>query len=255
MNHQFFVSDLKAVAKKLKNKIFYKKFAGCVERYSSICSCKLDLDVAFKSIGIVIDHYIAMEVDEAPQDDMEGLVGGALFLQAVIFYARATDTASNSRRPSGISGKLTSQSRELHTRVMALRNDALAHFGSGGDGWVKEGVALRMREDNVSLFAPWTRYNYRGDMAMELRSLVVEAQVFAAEILTERSRELLDEIKRLFQNDIHFVEIIDTYPFDARSIFSSNSGVEMFERGLEQNDYGSEKQTIMSRSDLRRAGD
>ena len=220
-----FTADLSAVAKRVRNKAAYKRFASAVDRYASILSCELDLETARSSIVKLRDTYVSMTVEREEQSPDDALLGGALFVQGIIFYARATDTGSNSRRPSGIAGKLTGAELDLHKKIMELRNDGLAHFGSGGDGWVNEAVLARFEDDHFKVQHAFTRFNYRGDLVREFASLIEHVKALAIAVRDERRDALIREIQRLAAEDVSFRQMVEVHPFVPENFWENGAAV------------------------------
>lgn len=221
--------DLSVLTRKLKHKGKYKKVCGLIDRMRSIGSCLADIRVARSAIQLLINEFVDVPEEETRQRDSDALLGGGLFTQAVIFYARATDTSSNSRRPSGISGKLPEDLVLMHKEVMALRNDAMAHFGDAGDGWSSDATVMIIEPEHFSLRTPSFRTNYRGDFSKRFLVLLDSAAELAGEIERERTSELNKELLSL-AGDAEFIATLETCHFVPGTFFRTDDGADRFER-------------------------
>lgn len=223
--------NLSAGAKSLSaaQQLKHKKLIGCIERFADIWSVNADLKIARSSIAIMLSKYIQMNKETEPQSEDDATIGGALFCRAVIFYARATDTASKARRPSGIRDLLPDGAKKTHINIMKLRNDALAHYGGKGDGWAASSAVMHLKENHqFMLMAPNTVANYFGDLVHEFSDLIDNAISACSEKTEERTRDLVlilsgDEIKDV-------VSQLMSETFDPSSFFSHKEAADEFYR-------------------------
>jgi hypothetical protein len=68
----------------------------------------------------------------------------SLTISAVVLYTRATKTRSDHRGTLNLDGKFDPAQRMMHERIVALRDDCVAHYGPGDAGG-----GLRLNEERI----------------------------------------------------------------------------------------------------------
>jgi len=123
--------DLTQLARDLRTAGKYPDLVGAIERAAAAGSIRDDLRVAHASL----DQILRLQEPDTPDGsvivrDGDAVISGALFVQAIILYARATETKADRPKLLG-EGKLTKAERATHDEAMDLRNKCIAHFGRG----------------------------------------------------------------------------------------------------------------------------
>lgn len=152
-------TDLSAVASQLERANIHRKLAGIIRVAQTLGSAEQDLEDAAARLRHLIDNYTDKPGPITPE---KAMVTGALFSHAVILYARATVTTPIERgRWWGIE-LIPPALHATHNDVMTLRNEAIAHFGTGAalpDGpLIREGVLRHVGNERV-------RYVFRSGRA------------------------------------------------------------------------------------------
>jgi len=145
--------DLTALARHLKGSNRHPALVKAIERAAAAGSIREDLRSARASLDQIarIQDTADAESANSPAWFNETTITGALFVQAIVLYARATATTGD-RMPLLGETKLTAEQRATHDEAMDYRNKAIAHFGRGEsfvDGpLVKEAVVFSLYNDN-----------------------------------------------------------------------------------------------------------
>ncbi|MGB3470853.1 MAG: hypothetical protein WBA51_08535 [Erythrobacter sp.] len=144
--------DLASLAQHLKDGNRHPTVVKAIERAAAAGSIREDLRSARASLHqiVQIQEEACVESVNTPEWFNETTVIGALFVQAIVLYARATATPGDRMSILG-EAKLSDEHRSTHGEALSYRNKAIAHFGRGEaftDGpLVKEAVVLSLYID------------------------------------------------------------------------------------------------------------
>ena len=145
--------DLASLARHLKGSNRHPALVKAIERAAAAGTIREDLRSARASLYQIvrIQSLTDAELTNTLEWFNETTITGALFVQAIVLYARATATTGD-RMPLLGENKLTEEHQATHVEAMDYRNKAIAHFGRGEsfvDGpLVKEAVVLSLYNDN-----------------------------------------------------------------------------------------------------------
>lgn len=187
--------DLTSLARSLRDTGRHPALVKAIDRAAAAGSVREDLRTALHSLQQIValqDRDRAEREDGSLND--ETVATGALFIQAVILYARATETQGDRSKLLG-EAKLSSADRATHDEAMVLRNKVIAHYGRGeelSDGpIVKEAVVLSLYRDGAR------RRKRVGVYTTRAAHKVAFAARLAALIET-RLAEIADKYQKLF---------------------------------------------------------
>ncbi len=114
-----------------------------------------------------------------------------------------------------------------------MRNDAIAHFGTADDSWIKETVVVSVNDvGGMKLSAPYVRYNYRGDLCRRMSLLVPQVIDIARERANDADIKIQAELANLTATNTAFGHIVFESEFDPTLFFSGRAAVAMYQSHL-----------------------
>lgn len=173
------VVDLRFVAEKLP--LARKEFRQLVGDARALHSAHSDLKIS---------HDLAarlLQLDDAqglPADFVEDC-GLALLCSAIVFYARATKSASDHRKTFDIRPKMDAEERERHDMLVRLRDDAFAHYGPSELG------TATVRSD-------WLLFSLKHEKLLAVSRNIVGSKSLAR-LIREQSQRALILMQRLYE--------------------------------------------------------
>ncbi|MBP7135052.1 MAG: hypothetical protein KBA57_01690 [Sphingomonadaceae bacterium] len=164
--------------------------------------------------------------DETGEPRYSSVERGALFGQAVIYYARAT-IVSGSRRRSDLAGRLAPEEQTMHKQIEEMRHQAFAHFDSKasykGNDFAVEKPILVVGEKGSSLRTAIKRLvlneQLYADVLHQVKAMlkILEEHISAKSIAAREALwQLLDQVPDLGKE-------INKLPFDAFAFFGDNT--------------------------------
>jgi len=188
-----FAYDLSAALPILNKLGGQEDLVASIQRALSTASAHQDLSDASDALDFLIS--LTKREDHASLSGSERtIIVGCLFAQAIILYARATETKPIERERWFGRDKLKGDLRELHVEAMELRNHALAHFGKAAemaDGpLVAEALVMRRVTDGVGITFYSARAQNRAHFADRFAALVWHVQSLAYDATQARYADL-----------------------------------------------------------------
>lgn len=174
--------DVGRFAQKLKRLREHRPFIDQVEKLKDLKSTLADLEMAAESCGAMAEK----KADIMFGGKLWRSIGYALQCHAILFYARGLKTRSQTRRTFDIRAKLDDEGKAAHKKICELRDDAIAHFGSGthynqGLDYAAETAVFRAIGNRSSLDVVVKRAHYDGDLAKLLTAQIERARVIMTE--------------------------------------------------------------------------
>ena len=206
--------DLGAFGQAIERESSRRRLGGMIRRLISLHSLNADLDTAADTFRILLE----LSATPATGDDTERLtLESALIQNAIVLYARATKSTSRERAGFDIRSRLSTAEREAHGEICDLRDQAVAHFGSGGSykgQWKTETAIFQMEEDGFRLGVVARRVAFDRKLMERMDAQISRAR----EILAEAYRAHLDllekEFARILDTDMRFARRLRNYPLD-----------------------------------------
>jgi|TARA_B100000378_G_scaffold271550_2_gene262202 hypothetical protein len=226
--------DLTSLARTLRDSGKHSSLVKAIDRAAAAGSVREDLRTALDSLRQIVaiqDRTAPARGDGSLHE--ETVVTGALFTQAVILYARATETQGDRPKLLG-EAKLDSAQRATHDEAMDMRNKVIAHFGRGElmiDGpLVKEAVVL-------SLYLDGERRKKRVGAYTTRAAHKIAFAAWLAALLEVRLGEVADRYQKLFDavdaeleaaatSDIDLGRSLPGFEFDAELFCASPEAAE-----------------------------
>jgi hypothetical protein len=140
--------NLTVLSERLFSEGRLKPLAGKIKVALDMTSAHTDLVIALETLDALDALLAAPPADDTPRAAAES----ALLNTAVVLYARATKTQSDARKTFDNSANFTAEEKAVHQEPIDLRDDAIAHFGSGGSYrgmWQAEAVILQRSPTGV----------------------------------------------------------------------------------------------------------
>jgi hypothetical protein len=155
----------------------------------------------------------------------QGNAALALINAAIILYARATKTASNHRRSLGFLKHFSDDEKAAHAHLIALRDDAIAHFGPGatleGQTWHTEAIFIPLDVQDDLRILTASRRLLKQRQLQDLAKAQIGAALKIAEAETsKRNADVVLELNVLSQ-DTDFLASTTEHHIDLASFFLS----------------------------------
>jgi hypothetical protein len=203
----------------------YVRFVTQVRRYKEAMSALNDFRDSADCLEMLAEHNPLKQVP-ACQTQSHQITCGALLSHAILLYVRAAKTSSKHRGALPVLARMPADFRAVHERMVALRDNAIAHYGPGPGGarpdWARETTALRMDGQVASLALLYSRTTVQTDLPGDLRRLLSYAVNRGWEIASERADQLLAEGARLSREDREFVGMLEKHAIDLHEFFGGD---------------------------------
>jgi hypothetical protein len=209
--------DLLAAAKEMERRAAYKKCAGLIEKTWATQSALTDLEYAKARLLALSELVKERQIETAvEQDKATAGISSSLFMAAIIFYCRGTDTGSNHRKRVPIADRYTPEQKIVHREIMKLRNDALAHYGPGTSGrptgyWNEDAFYLEYEGEKQIFNAQSKRANYFPEHSNSLFALTSLAIETCNTLAAEASKDLSTELVTLSEKDLDFRKLLSRH--------------------------------------------
>lgn len=212
--------DLTMVARKLLQHRKTERAGRAIEHMVDAHSAHADMQFAYEIMIALNDD--ARHEEETGKPLYTSVERGALFSQAVIYYARAT-IVSGSRRRSDLTGKLSEEQQLMHEKMEEMRHAAFAHFYKsasykGNDFaielpvWVdtERGPSLRVAIKRMVL-----NEQMYGDVLHQIKAMLAVID----DHLNERSAKAYAALSEAMEKDPKIARELRRHPFSAESFF------------------------------------
>lgn len=231
MREAFDLSELKL---KISGVNSFKEVMKAIKRYESVCSHKLDIVYAQRSIAALRNAF--------GEEESQDRYGQALMMHAVMMYCRSALEDGVGRYGIGVTKNYSRDLLKKHQSVVELRHQTLAHFGTGvgvyGSGWTDERVVLRITgpgsEDIVQVF---NRVNYLGLLVLDLEVLCDAALARIEEVMGQRLNQLHEQMLAAFRSSSRFAEEVKSCKFSADAFFKAEDAREQFWNGVTSTEH------------------
>lgn len=237
--------NLTALAERILLEKRHRPLAGKIQRASDFHSLSTDLAMALEALD-AFDRILAKDIEDFDTDALKS----ALLNNALILYARATKSQSNVRKTFDLRSKLTDAQKAIHRELIELRDDAVAHFGSGGSyrgEWQATLVVLQIKDGVAKPGVATKRQVFDEGLARRLRQQLEVAHA----ILRERSLAALDEVSEALNQamtiDEQLIVLTRQHPLNLDLFMGSAEAAEMSRSSIE---LGYWKGSIRHRKDV-----
>lgn len=229
MPHQTDQYDLTQAADELEKRGIHPEFVKAVKLALSVASAHQDLEQCREALALLGKMTNSEYNNQMLSNTEAGTLAGALFDNAVILYARATDTDPIDRRKWFGSGKLDRSDRATHANVMRLRNKGIAHFGNAvtvdGATLIAEAIVFDPANLECQIAYRANRVHNRSKFAKDLDQLAAKVASMAQTAAIDRMTALRAALLILSKLDKSLGGLVTAYPLDERLCFTSGSEV------------------------------
>lgn len=223
--------NLTALAERLLLEERHRPLAKKIQRACDLHSLSIDLAMALEALD-AFDRLLAKDVEDFDTHALKS----ALLNNALILYARATKSGSNVRKPFDVRSKLTEAQKTIHRELIELRDDAVAHFGSGGSyrgEWQATLVVLQIKDGAAKPGVATKRQVFDKSLARRLRQ---QLEVVHG-ILRERSLAALNEVtealNQTMSRDEQLIALTRQHPLNLDLFMGSAEAAEMSRSSIE----------------------
>ncbi len=143
----------------------------------------------------------------------------ALLSSVIVLYARATSTGSTERAPFSLEPYFNDDQKIVHRELIDLRNDAIAHYGSGGSYadqamWKAEVGILQFESPNSRVGVVTRRTSIDQQLAERATVQIDFALTIINRVYDQKTDLVLTEIDRISKQDTEFYKEIAEHPFN-----------------------------------------
>jgi len=213
--------DLGPFARQLLRRTNTQSVGRAIEQMVDAYSAHADMRFAYEiMVALNEDARIDDETGVARYTSVER---GALFGQAVIYYARAT-IVSGSRRRSNVVGRLSAEELKVHKRIEEMRHQAFAHFDSKasykGYDFAIEKPILVMGNDRPTLRTAIKRMVLNAQLYGDVLHQVKVMLEILDRHISEKSEAAREALWNLLDQEPKLGLEIRKLPFDAVAFFN-----------------------------------
>lgn len=187
---------------------------GQIRRVRELTSLHSDLMMALESLAALEPLLIA---PTDPSNHRLLITQSALLNNAIVLYSRATTTTSGERRGFDIRPLLTDAEKLAHKELVDLRNDAVAHFGSGGSyegEWQAELVLWQFKGSVAKSGVLTRRQMVDPRLVQRARAQISVAKELLRKICMERNDDVTNAIAQAAEDDPEFYREITKHPLN-----------------------------------------
>jgi hypothetical protein len=205
--------DLGALARHLAGENRHRRLVGAIEKVVACHSLRSDLDIARETLD-ALDGLLSVELES--RETKRRIVEHALLCSAVVLYARATKTTSRSRRGFDPRAQFSDAQKAVHREICDLRDDAIAHFGTGGTyqgEWQSETAILQCLDGRWKVGTTTRRLSVDKPLTKRLRRQIDAALGIIQAEYRRRNDAVavaLDEANA----DPEFASLLTSFPMD-----------------------------------------
>lgn len=224
--------NLSALAERLVLEERHRVLAGKIQRACELHSLSVDLAMALEALD-AFDKLLGGAIEDFDTDALKS----ALLNNAIILYARATKTDSRIRRPFDVRPRLTDAQKTTHDELVKLRDDAVAHFGSGGNlagEWQSSLLVLQFKDGIGRLGAITKRQTFDGNLAHRLRKQLEVVHEILRAIALEKLDEATEALNVAMIEHPDLVELARRFPVNLDVFFASADAAEQARSAYQQ---------------------
>lgn len=229
--------NLTALSQRLIAEKRHLKLAHKIRRSVDIHSLSTDLRMARESMMALAEQ---LKTPAEPNDHIKLITESALLNNAIVLYARATKTSSNSRGGFDLSSRFDADQKTAHKEICDLRDDAVAHFGPGGTykgEWQAE-LAVLFQRGEISRPAVITR---RQTVDRPLSNRIWKQINEAFDLLNAEYNatlnSIVEEIEALARDDDDFYLEVAQHPLNLGVFMQSDAAADGAWASWEQGGY------------------
>jgi hypothetical protein len=192
---------------------------GAIRRARDVFSLSADLMHAAESLQ-ALDALGSVKTS-----DLIGIATqSALMNNALVLYARGTKRTSKEHRGFDLVARFSEAEKATHLELCDLRDDAIAHFGSGGSYkgiWQAELVVLQVRGEDAKPGVITRRKTLDKKLMERARKQIEVAYAHLRALSSEKLNEVTREIDAAIVDNPDFYKEIERQPLNLDIFLSS----------------------------------
>ena len=213
--------NLSALAKRLRSEGRMLSYAQKIETARDLQSLHTDLKIAGETMHAL---QADLTISAGPNDHGRQVTQLALIQNAILLYARATKSASKTRKTYQIDQKFTYDEKLVHAEIVGLRDDAIAHYGNGKNysgEWQAEIIILQFKLGAGRTAGLGRRQIVDPALCDRVSKQIERAKFFISEIWNEAN----NEVTRALDDQDFFLEV-QKHPLNLELFLSSIEAAE-----------------------------
>lgn len=226
--------NLTALADRLVADKQRRPLAEKIRRARDLHSLSADLAMALESL----DALDALLKTPTKTEDLQKIITeSALLNNALVLYVRATKTTSQERGGFDLRSRLSEAEKATHKELSDLRDQAIAHFGSGGSytgEWQAELVILQFKGEDAKPGVVTRRQTVDRKLAKRARKQIEVTHALLHDLSLEKLGEVTDGINKAVAEDPEFYREIIRHPLNLDIFLASSHAGEVARSSLDQ---------------------
>ncbi|MES1156608.1 MAG: hypothetical protein ABUL73_02405 [Alphaproteobacteria bacterium] len=205
----------------LADRLFFEKrllpLAHKIRRARDLHSLSADLAMAIESLDALEAVEVEMKNPKAPDDLAKIITQSALLNNAVVLYARATKTTSKKRGGYDLWSRFSEEEKVTHKELTDLRDEAIAHFGTGGSyrgEWQAELVILQSRGEETKPGVTTRRKTLDRDLVQRARKQIQMAHDHLRELAIKKLDKVTAELNKTLSKEPEFYKEVRQHPLN-----------------------------------------
>lgn len=222
----------------LADRLFAEKrllpLAGKIRRARDLHSLSADIAMALESLDAL---DVLLKAPPATGDLEKIITESALLNHALVLYVRATKTTSQERNGFDLRSRFSEEERVAHKELSDLRDEAIAHFGSGGSyrgEWQAELVILQFKGEVAKPGVATRRKTVDRNLVTRARKQIEVAHALLRALSLEKLGEVTDELNRAAAEDPEFHREISRHPLNLNIFLASPDAGEVARSSFDQ---------------------
>ena len=231
LEHGARVFDLGKFAHAIRKRKEYSALVDAIWSALDAHSAQTDLQNAVEAISALK----ALNAHKLPEIETHA-IALALLSNAIILYSRATATKQRARKTFDIRNRMTADQKALHPELYDLRNDAIAHFGTGksytGPNWVRETALIYVGPTGSKVGISTRRFSYDPNVVDRLGRQIELSFNIMDTLKTEKAVTCATMINRALKGNSELISLLSSFPFDPMEFLGGHLETEAFYASL-----------------------
>lgn len=161
----------------------------------------------------------------------------ALLSNAIILYSRATATKQTARKTFDIRARFDSEQKVVHQELYDLRNDAIAHFGTGksysGPSWIRETALFCVGPEGSRVGISTRRFTFDAGVVDRISAQIDAARKILEDLRKEKSVACATVLNRALKGNTELLTLLCSFPFDPSDFHGGDAETDAFYASLQ----------------------
>lgn len=230
-DHAARVYDLGRFANALKHRKEHKPLVDAIWSALDVNSAQTDLRSAVDAITALK----SLNSHKLPEYESHA-IALALLSNAIVLYSRATLTQQKARKTFDIRNRLTDKQKIIHQELYDLRNDAIAHFGTGksysGPNWVRETALVYVGETGCKVGISSRRFTYDATVVSRIGNQIQVAYDLIEALRIEKATRCGEMFNQAVSGNDELIALLATFSFNPREFLGGTAETTAFYQSL-----------------------